>query len=85
MQNYEPGLGSGCRPFPQARQSRALEAEDAFMHAHGGWGARLVFCVMTGLGRAVSGAWWPWHPWRRPASPKANRPRSHRLLGVWSP
>lgn len=31
------------RPFPHARQSKALQEEDAFMHAHGGWGNQRLY------------------------------------------
>ncbi|WP_394691071.1 hypothetical protein [Hoeflea sp.] len=36
---------SGC-PFPHARKSSGLEAEDAFMELHGGRGSRAIYLIV---------------------------------------
>lgn len=39
-------MGTGGRPFPQAKQTDALREENAFMHLHGGAGCRWIYGVV---------------------------------------
>lgn len=45
MARHIPNFGSVQRPFPREKPSQALQAEDAFMHAHGGPGPRTLFAL----------------------------------------
>lgn len=42
----KPALGTGLRPFPQARKTKAQRDEDAFMRIHGGSGSRLIYYIV---------------------------------------
>ncbi len=46
MENDKPGIRKGCVPFQDEDKSRAMREEDAFMEAHGGPGARFVYCLV---------------------------------------
>ena len=60
MTSKRPARGVIDRPFPQARPSRALLKEDAFMRLHGGWGSRTIYRTVEG---AFSLGDWVRRPW----------------------
>lgn len=53
MQKSHPNMGTGNKPFPDARRSQALREEDAFMHMHGGAGSRSIFYLVNKLSTCV--------------------------------
>jgi hypothetical protein len=50
---YPLRMGSAEVPFPQARPTKALQEEDAFMETHGGAGPRNCYYIAQRLGLAV--------------------------------
>jgi hypothetical protein len=54
-----PNLGPISLPFRDAKQAKALDEEDAFMHRHGGWPARCISFIVetfTGFHSAIKKA-----------------------------
>lgn len=49
MRRSRTNLGTQSLPFPDAKQSRALDDEDAFMIEHDHWGARVIYLLVQAL------------------------------------
>lgn len=53
MTTNTPNIGPCPQPFAQARPSDALRREDAFLHDHGGTGARFIYSIVDGFSASL--------------------------------
>lgn len=69
MRKKFSNLGGGSAPFPSAKPTQALRAEDEFMKEHGRRGNRLVYLLVATLSEGI------WLSWRDDAVRDEPAPR----------
>jgi hypothetical protein len=54
-----PNIGTGSRPFPQAKPTKAQRDEEEFMQIHGGPGSRFIYLIVEAFSIASrkTGQW----------------------------